>query len=419
MPGPWGNRIRSVGRKLSLAIPRLENLRLRFRIAICAVRVPAADLPRILQACQPSMSGSDCGDLDVRRPESDVLGHDAASAHGTEIQTPVSLAHDTHGKESTGETMCIKSEAANETHEPDVNIQLGQELATRISHSLDHANEVTERATLAVGEHIAKLFEIARRDNELASRSLSGMIGGESGGGERAGSEQGVAALVEQQRNMINAFTGEARRFFQRQIEMSEAAVVACREMERSVEAIERLVFSSKILAFNVQVESIRLGEQGRSFSVLGEEMVGFSTRVNQANTAIQHALSSVRDSMRRFHEESVAVDCKLTKYSEQLDERLEHVEQRTGRLTASLAETLERITSSNENLMSHSQFALSELQFQDPLAQELRRTRHEVEKLQSLLTVGSCEDTSLAELDATVGGDGTEFRESGTVELF
>lgn len=346
----------------------------------------------------------DTVDANLSQCDSDVVSHDNVSSVGA------------GGQPESRQDEAVLTDDFQPTDGPDAqHLVIGQRLAERIANSLLHARSVTEQATLSVGQHVSELFEIARRDNTIAEETLRGIIGAD----DQSGQDDGMAAIVSQQRSLIDRFVSETKACFQRQVEFSSKAVAACRDMDRSVAAIEKLVFSSEILAFNVQVESIRLGEQGRAFSVLGEEMVRFSTQVSQANAAMQKSLATVCETMQRLHGESVAVDDRLSDFSTSLFERMRGVQERTERLTDSLIGTLQRITSSNEVLMSHSQNALSELQFQDPLAQDLLRTHHEVLKIQSLLKTGYCEDTSLADIDPAVGHDGTEFRDAGEVELF
>lgn len=109
----------------------------------------------------------------------------------------------------------------------------------------------------------------------------------------------------------------------------------------------------------------------------------------------------------------------KLTSFSEALGSQLEAVEQRTQGLTASLDSALHRITSSNNEMMVCSQKALSELQFQEPMSQDLLRTEHDVRKLSTLIKTGTCEDVSLADLDPSVGNGVSRECETGLVDLF
>lgn len=90
----------------------------------------------------------------------------------------------------------------------------------------------------------------------------------------------------------------------------------------------------------------------------------------------------------------------------------------RSQEINNSLAETLNKIASSNETLISHSRIALSEFQFHDPLSQDLMRTAFDIQKLQSLFETGLCDDVDLADIDPVVGRDASRERDADEVEL-
>ncbi len=79
----------------------------------------------------------------------------------------------------------------------------------------------------------------------------------------------------------------------------------------------------------------------------------------------------------------------------------------------------LDRITDRNQQVIHCSNHALSELQFQDPLAQSLLRTEDDVTRLQELIEHGIPSDFGHFE-EVTAGDDAAaNEREPGVVELF
>ena len=304
------------------------------------------------------------------------------------------------------------------TPENDLVSELGREIAERIGRNLQEARSKTEDAVISVCDQVARLVDIARQGNAEAQGTLQAIVGGpnSTAGGSQ---EASVSEVIQMQTESVNAFVEETRRYFHQQMEAANTATATCREMQTCVAQVVKLVFSSEILAYNIQIESARLGDQGRAFSVLGDEMVRFSSKVRDANIAIQKSLNQVNESMMHFHAESKCMDQRLGEFTDQLQNRIAVVEQRTLSLTDSLHMTLDRITTRNREVIECSQTALSELQFQDPLAQSLLRTEHEVNKLQSLLETGSCELASIPEPGLAIGLGESHDREPGIVDFF
>lgn len=317
-------------------------------------------------------------------------------------------------QELSDELNLVRQREAKQSEHQSTTIQDGQRYAGRIIRSLRAARKKTEDAALLIGTHVSDLYNIGRNDNAIATAALAGMLGDSTGDRQVA-----LADIVGAQKRSVAKFLHDSQAFFDRQYQAATDARDSCQAMTECVAKVNQLVFSSELLAFNVRVEAIRLGDSGSTFAVLADEMVKFSQAIKNTNLAIQKSLGAVSHRMSVYHNESSAMKDELAEFAGQLSEQMEAVQSRTEELTHSLESTLQRMTVSNGRLMASSQEALSALQFQDPLAQDLMRTEHEVQKIRSLLETGTSDDTNLAEIDPAVGNDGTLDREPGVVELF
>lgn len=360
-----------------------------------------------------------CSDDQLLRCASALASDDTSIPSHEQIIAQVSESPDRSETltEGTADELQIISEA-EDVAATNPAVEIGREISGRICRSLQDAREKTEDAVIAVCEHVAKLVEIARQGNEEAEDTLHTIVG--PGAGVRTDAEEtSIAEVVHTQAESVNSFVADTREFFNEQIAIGDAASKSCQEMQLCVAQVVKLVFSSEILAYNIQIESARLGDDGRAFSVLGDEMVRFSSKVRDANIAIQSSLKLVTETMRQFQEQSKAMDLRLDAFTEQLRRKMVDVQTRTSKLTHSLHLTLERITHRNQEVIACSHDALSELQFQDPLAQSLMRTEMEVERLTHLIEAGTCDSIAYSELNPRIGNDGSQDREPGFVELF
>lgn len=294
--------------------------------------------------------------------------------------------------------------------------KLGGTFIDRIDHSLKAAREVTEQAALSIGSHVSQLFQIASKDNQMASQTLQSLIGGTR---RHSKSDPPLAEVIEQQEKSVEQFVSRAQDFFDTQSQAATNVRDACLAMRERVAKVDQLVFSSELLSFNIRCEAVRLGNDGSPFAVLAEEMVRFSHAIKSANLAIKQSLDMLSDRMTTYYDDSIVMKGQIDQFAIALSQQMYRVQDKTQQLTESLASTLTHMTDSNGSLMSASQHALSELQFQDPLAQDLMRTLHEAHKLRSLIVYGQVDDTRLGDIDPSIGSGLEPEQEPGVVELF
>src|SRR5882724_7104790 len=64
---------------------------------------------------------------------------------------------------------------------------------------------------------------------------------------------------------------------------ISELAKTLLTRIRESIKEIGDINLQARVLSINAQIEAARAGEAGRSFTVVGQEMVTFSNRIQQA----------------------------------------------------------------------------------------------------------------------------------------
>ncbi len=317
----------------------------------------------------------------------------------------------------SGELAMVRQTAANRQLSNLTAIADCDRFVSRIIQSLTNARETSEQAALTIGHHVSTLFDIARDDNEMSMEVLNRVLGCADHDSEQPNEQ--LSSIVNSQETCVNNFIQETRSFFERQYDLTLDVHDACADMKQCVSRINQLVFSSELLAFNVRVEALRLGDKGSTFAVLAEEMVKFSQAIKAINLDIQRSLTEVADRIGVCHNQTSTMKGNLVTFADDLSQQMTEVKSRTHELTESLSTTLSHISKSNQILMKASQEALSALQFQDPMSQDMRRTAHEVYKLKLLFENGYCEDTNAADIDPAVARAKTPAPQSGTVNWF
>lgn len=296
-------------------------------------------------------------------------------------------------------------------------IALGEKITNRIVRSMQEMRSSTEHAALSIGELLNKIVRVATTGNNEVRQTLSNLVSAE--GGANGESQHSITQAIESQSASVASFVGETRDFFKQQISFAQEAAEACDKITGCANSVSDLMTKSHLLALNMQIESARMGAEGRAFTVIGEEMKQFAREVRAANETIKAALGSLTTSIPQIQVETSKMDDRTTTFSERLAQELAEVKRQTSVLTDSLQLTLDRATERNGEVVKFSQATLSELQFQDPMAQKMQQAEFDVLKIQQLIAVGECNDIPLSEIDPAVGDDGSGLRETGVVELF
>jgi uncharacterized protein YukE len=295
-------------------------------------------------------------------------------------------------------------------------VAMGKRIGARIREDLRAVREMSESAVFTIGETLTQVCQAATNDDSNVRRTLQCAVGGDEVGDEDS------TPIVDQLRSQseeVAEFVRHTRSFLSDQIGFAKAANRACDNISSSATFVSDLMVRSRILALNMQIEAARLGQQGAAFNVIAEEMKHFALEVRQANESIKSALDELLVAMPKIEQRTSEMDGEMETFSHHIDQRLSDVQSQTQKLADCMQISLDSTTARNEEIVGLTQKVLSALQFQDPTSQTLRRVEYDINKLQSLLDNGTCEDVSLAEIEEDVGDDGSRLREAGAIELF
>lgn len=155
--------------------------------------------------------------------------------------------------------------------------------------------------------------------------------------------------------NIIKEVTHLVEQFdsLEKKQKMSSEEAKSLKSIEESVEKIEDIVFQTKILSFNANVESARAGEKGKGFGVVAQEMIKLASFSEEISATIRdHAQlksTSLQSSILEVSQSFLQTKDKLMNTSSVLQE-LELTSQRVGEMNGELVQSSkEQETSSKE----------------------------------------------------------------------
>jgi methyl-accepting chemotaxis protein len=287
----------------------------------------------------------------------------------------------------------------------------------RLVKRIRTVNETTSNEVKEAAHFLNAVVESARVYVQDSQRALSRLQG--------EGNDS-IGQLLSKQTEFLRKHAADMSDRAAMQDERARQAAAAAKSIADLAASIERLAGEARLLAVNARIESSRLGAQSAGFEVLASEMQRLSDEVATTNERVGelagrlgHDLPWIAQHARDFRR---AMEDFSTTASMQLDE--------TERGVSELRTQVTRASKAGgaviEDILRASQAALSHLQFQDVVAQDLRQLDGQARDAQiEVLKTLEAEPAVVAEVpDAeytTVGGsnDGPPISASGEVMLF
>jgi methyl-accepting chemotaxis protein len=227
----------------------------------------------------------------------------------------------------------------------------------RVAGRVDELKSLSERETLACGNVLSSIVDNVRglisetdktvaeakaRSDAATSRFIEGMQ-------QDAGSQAAAVAEV---------------------LRLADG-------VEEAIRSINGLTQYSNLLAINARIEAARIGEQGRGFAVIAQHMRELSVTIRESADKVSAAIGAVREGLPPVGARATSMQERTRSFVDELAAQVksaslqtEHSADRAahGRLDA---------------VIELSNQALSHLQFQDPLVQNLSSIDRDIAQLE------------------------------------
>lgn len=266
------------------------------------------------------------------------------------------------------------------------------------------ADEIIGRLTRGIRESERAVLELGAAVDQIVRLAT----GADTGAGG-SGAELPVAQRLDAVTAAAAGFVEQTRAFLRRQVEFARAANGAFRHIYKTATGVTDLTAKSRLLALNLQIEAVRSGDQG-ALRVIGQEMVQFSQDIRGANGAIVAALDGLSQSLPQIEAEAIGMDDRANGFATDLAKQLQAVQADVADLRDAQAETEYRTAERNREIVAQANRALSELQFHDPLSQDLRAV---------MRLLGAPLDENEAPIPLSAFGDNDPTRVAGELDLF
>lgn len=232
-----------------------------------------------------------------------------------------------------------------------------------VNRLIDNAVAVSERAVLEVGKTVQEIVTVAQEQVDESSRIAS-----------QFGHDSEVANAIAEQTQSMTEFVAWVTQQLTSQRELTASVV---RQLDQIVGAgmrINSIAQEAKIVTINARIEAARLGAQGKPFAVIAEQLAELAEGVRAANTMIENLTVTMQSSMPRLATITDELSADSEEFKASYTRALERVVQAQEQLHCQVYDSLHAGERRSSQMLAGSQRILSSLQFQDPMAQSLRK---------------------------------------------
>jgi methyl-accepting chemotaxis protein len=210
------------------------------------------------------------------------------------------------------------------------------------------------------------------------------------------------------------------------QDERARQAAAAAKSIADLAMSIERLAGEARLLAVNARIESSRLGAQSAGFEVLASEMQRLSDEVASTNERVGELAGRLGQDLPWIAQHARDFRRAMEDFSATASLQLDETERGVSELRTQVQRASKMGGAVIEDILRSSQAALSHLQFQDVVAQDLRQLDGQARQaqLEALQLAGADNDVINeipdAEYETAGGGNsGPNHAAAGEVQLF
>jgi methyl-accepting chemotaxis protein len=229
---------------------------------------------------------------------------------------------------------------------------------------IGHLNRMTESGTLSTGRSLEAIVQEAQAYAQRARSTLEGIAGSDD--------QRGIAELIASQNHILESFIQEMRAQIERQAEVARAALRSSSQIASLGNEIGAVAFQSRLLSLNASIEAGRMGPQGRAFGVIAAEMTKLSQQVESTSKAVNELVSVLSATLPNVFDAAEEMRGTSETFITEIGGSISQVDQEVKQLADAVQQTLHAGDRCIAAILSHSQDALSSLQFQDPVAQGL-----------------------------------------------
>lgn len=225
---------------------------------------------------------------------------------------------------------------------------------------------LTEARVLAAGERLGTIVADSQRYAGEVQRVLTSL--------DQETVSAGVVAAIEAQSQTLSGYIEWLDSERARQVALSEQALALCAEIQQAADRVNELITASTMVSLNANIHARALGDSGHTLCVIARELQATGHQVRAHNARVALLTAELVGSIRA----TVAQADELQELAQSTAHRVEALSNQVrdgARTLHAGANQAHQIAGRRiEEILTASHAALSALQFQDPMVQDLQQ---------------------------------------------
>ncbi|QDV09956.1 Methyl-accepting chemotaxis protein McpC [Planctomycetes bacterium Poly30] len=223
----------------------------------------------------------------------------------------------------------------------------------------------SEYATLALG---ANLSEIVAKAEEFVEQ-LQGSVGviGSSGEGS-------ISHTLDLQTAATDAFVRDLGVVIADNSNIADRVIETTGNVSEAAQAVSDVASAARMLCFNTKIEAGRLGDLGRPFIVIADQMRELSEAIAQSNDRISLLTAALTPLLKEVKSSVHSLQGRTSEFTVQNGEHREAIQTMSRKLQNATADTIAAGDEKLAEIIARSGDSLVALQTQDIVSQRLRK---------------------------------------------
>ncbi|MFK7742197.1 MAG: hypothetical protein AB8H80_17920 [Planctomycetota bacterium] len=237
-------------------------------------------------------------------------------------------------------------------------------LCAKVSGEVGEVLSETERATLAVGDHLNRIVNDAREFIGQVREDVGSLDSDEG---------EGVSAQLERQAHKVTEFLEELRSVICMQREAAARVQRVADEVATATESVSAITCAARVLCLNTMVEAARLGDAGHPMIVIGDNMRGLSEQIAETNVRISESIAELRPTLLDVDKSTESAAQRTTEFRAEFEREATEVGAVADHLRTMACSILGAADTKVAAIVDCSGNAIQGLQTQDIISQRLR----------------------------------------------
>lgn len=227
----------------------------------------------------------------------------------------------------------------------------------------------TESATLTLGSNLNSIVACAEEFVAEIQGSMASLTGSRT-----EDDEESVHETLNRQCEAVDDFTHALKSEIERHAGVADEVLETTKTVAEAARAVSGVASQARMLCFNTKIEAGRLGDQGRPFMVIANQMRALSEAIADSNDRISLLADALSPLLTSLKSNVASLQGRTDTFAEEYADHRVRIGSVTRRLQDTASESLTTADAKLAKILEQSNDSLVSLQSQDIIAQRLRR---------------------------------------------